>query len=317
MRSLLANRSVLSMTGSVYILYRDQNHAKYESCLTCLAQSLYEGDLTKSRDAFQAEIKDKLAEKDINSILKDPNNPLTEDEMFAIFHYTYYNDGISMVLRKGKASVYDCYLDYYYSGWNKLGKSATSPLYIGINSDYQLTDMNIFDQNGEFIGEGKTMTTNTISSATDTVGGTDHFVNNKYRVVINLTSSTIPKSIEVISHYQNEKEYNIPPMYNMNLTGKTYTKHCFPTGYFGNVCYDTPQSFTKEYLIIEATEIGLGQPIFTTDTQDLVKTTIQNLMDTVNLVKDISSSSLGFVLVCFVALIIFLIGKFCPGMDQA
>ena len=228
---------------------------------------------------------------------------------------------ISEYLKNGNTGVYSCYLDYYYSGWKKLGKSATTPLFLGINGDDQLKAMNIFDANGNYIGEGKTVVTNTITSFSEVFGSSSGFVKNKYQVALNLSKSKIPKSIEILSHYKNEKEYNVPPMYEIKL-GKATTKYCVPITTI-NICKDTDQQndVYKPFLVIEATEVGLGEPIFRAPeempTYAKLYLSVENGLKVITALTGTSLGVVGWFFVIFIILcILYCMGKCCGSTSD-
>ena len=312
------------MQSDSYTLVRNPYHQTYQSCLECL-RNIYpwetpEGASNINKD-FNDEIIYNLDNLDINSILKDPAKSLTESEMFAIYYYSYKSDNMGFQFRKGRAGVYDCYLDYYYSGWKKLGKSATTPLFLGINGDDQLKAMNIFDANGNYIGEGKTVVTNTITSFSEVFGSSSGFVKNKYQVALNLSKSKIPKSIEILSHYKNEKEYNVPPMYEIKL-GKATTKYCVPITTI-NICKDTDQQndVYKPFLVIEATEVGLGEPIFRAPeempTYAKLYLSVENGLKVITALTGTSLGVVGWFFVIFIILcILYCMGKCCGSTSD-
>ena len=259
---ITVNRSQTAIKNGAYVLHRAINHAKYSSCEECLLRAWpTDGKASLSKKEFDEKIYPRIKESDISYILKDPSQPLTEDEIYSIYHYTYDSSDLTKTLMKGQASVYDCYLDYFYSGFNKLGKSPEGIVYIGIRGDDYAKSLNLFNSNNEYIGEGKTLTTNSITSSSDLLEIAMKFASNQLNLVINVTKSTVPRYISPLSHFDYESEYIIPPMYQLKL-GKSYIRYCENLyGYNDTVCFDEEQFFhTYKTYFVEAEEVSLGEP---------------------------------------------------------
>ena len=266
----LMMRTALQYTDTDFVLRRSKNYKKYSSLYKCGFCSIINYDYTfvSTWDNFNKDWNDRLSTINQTDYLEDPNVKLNQDEILALYHYTNDAYDISEYLKNGNTGVYSCYLDYYYSAWNKLGKSSTDILYNGISNANYFNQMNIFNNEGNYIGEGKNLTTYSITSFTDNlyIALLNADKSHSKKVIFRYKDAIIPKDIAIFSKDEVETEYMVPPLYKIRL-GKLTKSYCLLRN--DNVqCEDYLfDKKAKLYYFIDAIEESLDYPSWINGTE--------------------------------------------------
>ena len=253
--TFIAKRYLDALAKGDYVLKRNTNYTKYNSLYKCF-DSFIERYNPEEPNTLISEFKEKYLNnfKNMNqsSMLKDPLKQLTEDEMLSIYFYTTNaHENIMEFLRAGTPGPYECYMDFFYSAIAKLKYASPElELFSGVSNINSLNSMKIFDDNGEYIGEGTKIAANGITSSSMDI--TQAFMR-AYgtQVIIKIVNPKNAHSIENISSFPNEKEYIIPPMVKYVL-GKNTTKYCMI-----HKCTDTYFENSMKVTIIEANETSI------------------------------------------------------------
>lgn len=210
--------------GQSYKLHQYPNK-KYASIDECLIT-----ELSLPKDVIHELIDDhrqapewkSIKDKDITTNLKNENDPLTEDERFAIALYSshpiFYNS-LSHVLNLGITGHYNCFFQYLISGFNKLKDPLTekTTLYRGVS---QMNDIVNFDnyKKGDIV-----QTTSFTSSSLNRAIGL-RFASGS--MIFKITGKRNPKDIQKLSFFPNEDELLYPPATKFKVINDPYVLYC-------------------------------------------------------------------------------------------
>lgn len=215
-----------------------------------------------------------VEKQDQSSFLKSTSNPLTNDELFAIFLYTrepLFYKSLSEVLNQGKTGQFNCYFQYLRSGFDKL-KPLSEPitLYRGVR------EPKIFSGDLMFQKDDLVSSTSFTSSTIDFYVAYRHFTSPfEEKMIFKITARRNPKNINKISFYgeqhnQEEKEYLFPPLTQFKVTSEPYEKWCQIINYYDKTfeCEDskTDPRNQEKILFVDLDEIDKDYgPILTID----------------------------------------------------
>lgn len=234
---------------------------KYETISYSSLDQCLLSELTIPRDQIEVFLNirnnerwQEIKKANIDSILKDQNNPLTEDEKFAIFLYSYhpfFYTGLSLVLNLGVTGHYNCYFEYLMNGFEKINASLTetTDLYRGVG---QIGDV-VHPTNYK---EGDIIQTTSFTSTSLNKGQALKFgFNGKFYFAIKALRN--PRSIIQLSAYPSEYELLYPPSTKFKVLSNPKTQYCavnLNTGEYD--CQETrPTEDYQKYTYIELEEI--------------------------------------------------------------
>ena len=248
---------------------------QYTSLEQCFQYELPEFYNNKDKHDSYSDVYDIFKEKildqklDQTKFLVDVNNKLTNDELFAIFRYTYadwksptFYQSLIKQLANGVTGSFNCYFEYLMSGLRKIktdltdsqcSTPAANRLYRGTKNQPETTDYS------DAYTVGSIVRSNSITSASCSLSGVlstyseegsvVFFINHKQqnsRWIVNLSSL----------RYEAEYLYFPQTAFEVLNTKTIYCKYSInPSESEGAMCFDSPASNTIKYQLVELDEL--------------------------------------------------------------
>lgn len=208
------------------------DHLKYNSVEECLlteylpGSSAYKKYLEGKRKRY---IDKEIPEKDLTDILIDKNNPLTDNEKFAIFLNTIEENGIYYAMKetlpKGVIGRFDCFFNYLTSGLQKIKPLKEGTLYRGTSNE----KISKFSPLDSFKKLNYVSTVSFVSTSSSLETALD-FAHRDAKLgddaVIKIKACKNAKPISLLSSIQSEKEYLYQPATRFRLTSDPYIMWC-------------------------------------------------------------------------------------------
>lgn len=216
-------------SSNYFVLKRSRSYEKYDNISECIIKSAV-SDRPEAVEWLKnlTELERwKLIQTRRTLNVKDPSNPLTDDELLAIFTYTaytpmkFYNIFTSQ-LSTGDAGPWNCYLDYLFSAFSKIKgtEEMQKSLYRGISApEYNLE---LWDQKLHVGGIISTdaFTSTSIEQKVPAQYTKDH-------VIVNIrNASQYPKFVTNYAHLDSEDEFLYPPGCRFRIIKAPYYQDC-------------------------------------------------------------------------------------------
>ena len=214
-------------TEPKFVLRRNRRYTRYESLAKCFVHSAMKGvsegqqwlDNMTALDAFQRALN--------NSGYNVKKEPLTHDEVLAIYIYSCstplrVDRMFTEQLKTGDAGNWNCFLDYLFSAMDKIRGSdeKNKTVYRGIYApEYDKSVWDTMLRNGEFASMDS-FTSSSVEQRVAAVYSKDHVIVNIHNM------GQKPKYITPYAHLNTEMEFLWPPGCRFRVIREPYYLKC-------------------------------------------------------------------------------------------